>query len=99
MGTILDALQYQKNSLTEEELDRLIKEFFEILDSLPIFKSSTLIENLTVDQKELFEAFRVLLVEECRILIIVSGFDNIDIVSRRKLTKWILKQKKINIVI
>jgi hypothetical protein len=39
------------------------------------------------------------MVEECRILIIVSGFDNIDIVSRRKLTKWILKQKKINIVI
>lgn len=77
----------------------MIAEFFEILDSLPTFKSSTLIENLTVDQKELFEAFRVLMIEDCRILVIVSGFDNIDIVSRRKLTKWILKQRKINIVI
>ena len=51
---MLDALQYQKNSLTEENLDRLLLEFFEIMDSLPTFKSSTLIEQLTVDQKELF---------------------------------------------
>ena len=30
---------------------------------------------------------------------IVDGFDNIDIVSRRKLTKYLLKQTSINILI
>ncbi len=60
---MLDALQYRKNSLTEEELDQLITAFFEIIDSSPTFKSSTLIEDLTVDQKELFEALRILMIE------------------------------------
>lgn len=32
-------------------------------------------------------------------LVIVSGFDNLDIVTRRKLTKWLMRRKSINIII
>ena len=32
-------------------------------------------------------------------MVIVDGLDNIDIVSRRKLMKYLLKKKSINIII
>jgi hypothetical protein len=57
------------------------------------------VDDLCIDQKELFEVFRVVLIEQCKILVIISGLDNIDIVTRRKLIKWLLKRKSINILI
>jgi ABC-type lipopolysaccharide export system ATPase subunit len=70
-----------------------------MLDLKPVFNSNTEVEVLSIDQKELFEVFRVVVIEECKILVIIDGLDNIDIVSRRKLMKWLLKHKTINILI
>ncbi len=41
----------------------------------------------------------MVVIKECKILVIINGLDNIDIVSRRKLMKWLIKLKTINILI
>jgi ABC-type multidrug transport system fused ATPase/permease subunit len=99
LGTLIEAVRYSRHGTTEEELDRQFAEFFEELDLQPVFSSGTEVDQLSLDQKELFEVFRVVLVEECKVLVILSGLDDIDIVSRRKLTKWLMRRKSLNIII
>jgi ABC-type sugar transport system ATPase subunit len=77
----------------------MLAEFFHIMEAEPVFNGNTMVQTLSIEQKQLFEVFRAVKIEHCKILVIVDGFDNIDIVSRRKLTKYLLKQTSINMLI
>lgn len=58
-----------------------------------------MVEDLNVGQKQLLEVFRAVHVEKCKILVIVNGLDSLDIVSRRKLTKYLIQESHINLLL
>jgi hypothetical protein len=49
-----------------------------------------MVSEFGIEQKQIFEVFRVVKVEKCKVLVIVDGFDSIDMVSRRKITRYLL---------